>query len=138
MTSPIEKVQFASLEWLDLARGVLEELVAEHGEVGTSFSVCEVFTNAPSGTIGTDSDNAAWHFRIVGTQVTVGEGEIDGADMSITVDYSKALPMAKRVYPEFLGWLVVPLLRVISLFRGKPSAPAYLMDLHNRLALVTQ
>ena len=44
-----EKVAFARPEWVAIARTVLEEVVAEHGEPGKSFSVCEVFTDAPPG-----------------------------------------------------------------------------------------
>ena len=132
------KVAFASHEWLDLAREVLEDLVAQHGTIGTSFSVCEVFTNAPDGMIGPDPAKAAWYFSIVDKTVTVGEGEIDGADMAVSVEYKRALPMARRVYPASLGSLVMPVVRLLSYLRRKPSPPAYLLDLHNRLALVTQ
>lgn len=138
MTTQATKVVFASHEWLDLAREVLEDLVAQHGKAGTSFSVCEVFTNAPHGMIGPDPAKAAWHFCIVDKTVTVGEGEIDSADMAVSVEYEKALPMARRTYPAFLGWLVMPVIRLLSYLRRKPSPPGYLMDLHNRLALVTK
>ena len=138
MTAPVEKVTFASSEWLDLAREVLEDLVAQHGKPGASFSVCEVFTNAPEGLIGPDPTKAAWYFSIKDNAVTVGEGEIEGADMAVSVDYAKALPAARRVYPAFLGWLVMPVVRLVSRLRGKPSPPSYLLDLHNRLALVTK
>ncbi len=56
-----EKVAFASPEWVDIARVVLEELVAKHGETGQSYSVCEVFTDAPPGIAGADGTTAAWH-----------------------------------------------------------------------------
>lgn len=138
MTTQGAKVAFASYEWLDLAREVLEDLVEQHGKIGTSFSVCEVFTNAPEGMIGPDPAKAAWHFSIVDKTVAVGEGEIDGADMAVSVEYDKALPMARRTYPAFLGGLVMPVVRLLSYLRRKPSPPAYLLDLHNRLALVTQ
>ena len=138
MTTQGTKVVFASSEWLDLAREVLEDLVARHGTVGTSFSVCEVFTNAPNGMIGPDPTRAAWYFSIVDKTVTVGEGEIEGADMAVSVEYAKALPMARRSYPAFLVWLVMPVVRLLSFLRRKPSPPGYLLDLHNRLAVVTQ
>ena len=130
-TTQATKVVFASHEWLGIAREVLEDLVAQHGKVGTSFSVCEVFTNAPDDMVGPDSTKAAWHFCIVDKTVTVGEGEIDSADMAVSVEYEKALPMARRTYPAFLGWLVMPVIRVVSFLRRKPSPPGYLMDLHN-------
>ena len=138
MTTQGTKVVFASHEWLDLAREVLEDLVAQHGKAGTSFSVCEVFTNAPDEMIGPDATKAAWHFCIVDKTVTVGEGEIDSADMTVSVDYEKALPMARRTYPAILGRLVMPVIRMSSYLRRKPSPPAYLIHLHNRLARVTR
>ena len=65
MTEPGEKLPFASKEWVDTARIVLEELVAAHGESGKSFSVCEAFTDAPEGFSGPEATTAVWHFRIV-------------------------------------------------------------------------
>ena len=35
-----EKLVFASPEWVELGRKVLEELVAKHGEEGQKFSIC--------------------------------------------------------------------------------------------------
>ena len=47
MTANQAKVPFASPAWVDIARGELEELVAEHGKDRESFSVCEAFADAP-------------------------------------------------------------------------------------------
>ncbi len=132
-----EKVVFASHEWLVLARKVLEELVVEHGEAGASFSVCEAFTDAPEGVAGPQGATAAWHFRIVDKSVTVGAGEIEGADMFLRVPYRRAVRGARFVYPGFVRFLVWPL-GLIARLRGRPSPPPYLMELHNRLARVTQ
>lgn len=118
-----EKVVFGSVEWLNLARTVLEELVAEHGEEGKSFSACEVFTDAPEGLAGPDPTTVAWHFRIDGKTVTVGEGEIKGADLNVSAPYALVLPLAKMVYtPERYPFLV----------------PPYVVELHNRLAVLTK
>ncbi len=131
-----KKLPFASPEWVDLARTVLEELVAKHGEAGKSFSVCEAFTDAPPGMAGPDPTTAVWHFSIVDKTVTVGEGELSDADMNVSVPYAQALPAARFVYtPEM----------VASALRNQPQAagdgptlPSYLAELHNRLAVVTQ
>ncbi len=132
-----EKVVFASAEWVDLARTVLEELVAEHGESGKSFSVCEVFTDAPEGLAGPDATTAAWHFRIVDKTVTVGEGEITGTDMNARAAYAQVLPMVKMVFtPE-----MVKQAQSMQPEGGddeKPALPSYLVELHNRLAVVTK
>lgn len=131
-----EKVAFASSEWVDIARTVLEELVAEHGEAGKSFSACEVFTDAPQGLAGPDPTTAAWYFRIDGKTVTVGEGEIEGADLNVRVDYTQVLPIARMVYtPEMV-------LRTRAsqpeTEDDSPTLPTYLVELHNRLAVLTQ
>jgi len=136
MTQEAKKFPFASHEWLEVARSVLEELVAEHGEEGKKFSACEVFTDAPEGLVGPDPTTAAWHFVIDGKAVTVGEGEIDNADLAPRASYSQVLMIAKMVItPE-----------MVKQFEGAmPQAggsgkapPTYLLELHNRLAVVTQ
>ena len=142
-----EKVAFASPAWVAIARTVLEELVAEHGESGKSFSVCEEFTGAPPGMAGRAKTIAAWHFRIVGKTVAFGEGKIAKADVNVRVDYEAALPLARLAYtPEMLAHTE----------RNRPEddsagdraslpaiddsadLPAYLIELHNRMAVVTQ
>ena len=42
------KLDFAGKAWVDKATEVLEALVNEHGDEDASFSVCEVFTDAPT------------------------------------------------------------------------------------------
>jgi len=129
-----EGVTFGSAQWLELARRVLETLVAEHGEDGRSFSACEVFTDAPDGLMGADDHTAGWHFVIDGKTVTVGEGAIEGADMSVRVPYRRALPMARRAVPSFGIMVYGVLCRLIR----RPAPPVYLADLHNQLARVTR
>lgn len=137
MTDATRKFAFASSEWLGVARTVLEELVAEHGEPGKSFSVCEAFTDAPEGLIGPEATTAAWHFRSVGRTVSVGEGEIDGADMNVRAAYAQVLPMAKLVYPQEM----LKRAEGVQAQAGpdaRSTPPAYLVELHNRLAVLTQ
>ena len=134
MTATTKKLVFASADWVDHARTVLEELVAEHGETGKSFSVCEAFTDAPEGLAGPDATTAIWHFRIVDKTITVGVGELEGADFSVRADYQKVLPLAKTVYtPEMVAQR-----RASQTGNDQPSPPAYLVELHNRLAILTQ
>ena len=83
---------------------------------------------------------AAWHFRIVDKTVSVGRGAIEEADMNVSADYKSVLPMVRLVYtPEM----------VAQMQRGRPQAPAessggqvtppsWLVELHNRLAVVTE
>ena len=129
-----ENLAFLSPEWVVKARETLEALVAVHGESGKSFSACEVFTDAPPGLAGDAPTTAAWHFVIEGKQVTVGEGEIEGADMAIRVDYVTSLPAARTVYtPEMIAGAQA------GDDGGKgPAFPAYLVELHNTMAVITE
>ncbi len=135
-----EKVAFASSAWVDFARAVLEDLVAKHCETGKSYSVGEVFTDAPSGIADVDATAVAWHFRIVDKTVTVGEGEITDADMNVRVDYDSVLPLVRLVYtPEMLARAERNPPQVEGASTGdRSNMPSYLVELHNRLAVVTQ
>ena len=133
-----EKFAFASGAWIDAARSILRDLVVDRGEPGRRFSVCERFTNAPQDVAS--SGTAAWHFRIDGKSVTVEPGEIADADVTITAAYEATLPNARLVYtPEILAQ------RAVNRAQGKApaiegdmsKAPPYLVELHNRLAILT-
>jgi hypothetical protein len=134
----MEKVIFASSEWIDRARAELEDLVATHGEPGVRFCLCEVFTDTPTSV--DPSGTLAWHFYIDGKSVTVAVGEVDDADVKIRVDYQKILPAARLYYtPEILE----------ERAKQEPGAqfdhaegdfsltPPYITELHNRLAVIT-
>lgn len=131
------KVVFGSQAWLAAAAEVLEQLVRQHGEVGRSFSACEVFTDAPEGVAGPQGAAMAWHFRIVDRTVTIGSGEIRGADLSVRVRYKWAIRGARMQYPGFLVWLAWPQQAILRLL-GRPIPPPYLLELHNRLARITR
>jgi hypothetical protein len=133
-----DKLLFVSVAWVEAARCILEPLVLEFGELDARFSVCERFTNAPADVAA--SGTASWHFRIDGKSVTVSLGELADADVRITADYAAALPTARLVYtPEILAR------RAADRKSGRGGgvegdmsrAPAYLVELHNRLAIVT-
>ncbi|MEZ5560622.1 MAG: hypothetical protein R3E86_19015 [Pseudomonadales bacterium] len=133
-----QKLDFAGEAWISAARDVLEELVATHGEDGRSFSVCEIFTNAPAH-VAADGV-AAWHFRIDGRSVVVAAGIAPDTDVCIEADYQAALPSARLIYtPEIIARRSAertsgPRPGV----RGDMSkAPSYLVELHNRLAELT-
>jgi hypothetical protein len=133
-----EKLAFAGAAWIAAARDILQQLVAEHGEPGRRFSVCERFSAAPAEVSPTGT--ASWHFRIEGRSVTVAPGEIADADVQISADYEVTLPIARLVYtPEILARRGAE--REAGPAPGvegdMSKAPAYLVELHNRLAIVT-
>lgn len=139
MTTVTEgKLAFGSQAWVDAARAILEDLVSRHGTPGKQFSVCEVFTGAPEDVAA--SGVAAWNFRIDGNSVVVEAGEFPGADVRIDADYATTLPNARLVYtPEILAARAKARAQgQMTHIKGDMSkAPPYLVELHNRLAVVT-
>lgn len=133
-----QKVEFAGPAWIEKARLVLEELVAEHGEEGKLFSVCEVFTDAPYALAA--NRVLAWHFYIDGREVRVGTGEADNTNVKIRADYTKTLPNARLVYtPEVLAELAQrPPGETTVVVEGDMSVmPQYMIEMHNRMAVLT-
>ena len=135
-----DKVHFASAAWVDAARVVLEDLVAEHCDDDTKLSVCEAFTDAPPHVAA--SGTAAWYFYIEGKSVTVGVGEVDDTDVTIRADYVMALPGARAVYtPEYLAERAAnppPPPEPPPEIKGDTSTfPAWLVELHNKMAVIT-
>ena len=137
------KVPFASPAWVEIARGVLEELVSEHGQEDQSFSICEAFAEAPAD-IADEDGFAAWNFYIDGKSVRVGSGRVVDTDVQIQATWELVLPVARLVYtPELLAeWAKNPPERPTdpnaSQLGDMTMVPPYLMELHNRLAVVTQ
>ncbi|MDC0214668.1 hypothetical protein OAL14_07615 [Gammaproteobacteria bacterium] len=136
-----EKLDFAGSAWVDKATKVLEALVNEHGQEETSFSVCEVFTDAPADVSA--SGIAAWYFYIEGKSVRVGLGEEAGTDVRIQADYESSLPNVRLVYtPEVLEEMrenaEERTANTSSSVEGDMSkAPPYLVELHNQMAPLT-
>ena len=136
-----EKLDFAGSAWVDKATKVLEALVNEHGQEETSFSVCEVFTDAPADV--SVSGIAAWYFYIEGKSVRVGLGEEVGTDVRIQADYESSLPNVRLVYtPEVLEEMRENAkersANSSSSVEGDMSkAPPYLVELHNQMAPLT-
>ncbi len=143
MTQNQAKVPFASAAWVDIARRVLEDLVSQHGEDGQDFSICEAFAGAPEGIADADGF-AAWHFHIDGKSVRVGTGRVDDADIRIQATWELALPNARMVYtPELLAeWKKTPPERPADpnekIEGDMANLPPYLLELHNRMAVVTE
>lgn len=126
-----EKLAFASPAWIAAAGEILRDLVERHGAADVRFSLCEVFTGAPSDVA--PNGTAAWHFAVDGFDVRTGPGELPGADVRISEDYARVVPIARLVYtPEIIAAMQQ---------RGGSdpfaSFPAYLVELHNHMARIT-
>ena len=94
-----EKAEFASQEWVELAREYLEPRAAEAADSirGVDFELCEVFTDPPAHLLRGDPDRVAWYIRIQNGRLEVGDGEIE-TKLKLTVDYQETLPRAKTIY----------------------------------------
>ncbi len=143
MSEPNDKVPFASPAWVEIARAVLVELVAQHGQPGERYSIYEAFVDAPPAI--SDADGcAAWYFRVDGKHVEVGIGRPEDVDIKVQATWEISLPGARLVYtPELLAqWAQNPPKpppdpnRKIDGDMG--SLPSYLTELHNRLAVLTE
>lgn len=133
-----EKVDFAGEAWVEAVRGVLGDLVAEHADDDTRFSACEIFTDAPAHVAA--AGTAAWHFYVEGKSVRIGMGAVDDADVTIRADYETALPGARAVYtPEYLAKMAtMPPPDPPPDIKGDTSVfPPWLVELHNRMAVIT-
>ena len=137
------KVPFVSPAWVDIARGMLEELVSEHGEEGKKCSICEAFAEAPEEFADTDGF-AAWHFYIDGKSVRVGIGRVSDTDALIQATWETSLAGAKRIItPELVEEMkknppTPPVDANLKLEGDRSKFPAYLGELHNRMALLTE
>ena len=98
MNKDIKKFEFVSDQWIDQAKIILENLVAQFGKEGVSFSVCETFSDTPKeiDTLG----KVSWHFYINGKSVQVSKGKVEDVDVKINFDYKKASVIAKIIYTE--------------------------------------
>ena len=143
MTENQTKVPFVSPAWIDIARGILEELVSKHGKDGEKFSICEAFVDAPKEFADADGF-AAWHFYIDGKSVRVSTGRATDTDAQIQATWETSLPSAKLVYtPELMEEMkknppkrpVDPNLKTAG---DRSIFPTYLGELHNRMAVITE
>ena len=137
------KVPFVSPACVDIARGMLEELVSEHGEEGKNCSICEAFAEAPEEF--SDADGfAAWHFYITGKSVRLGTGRVTDTDALIQATWKTSLGGAKRIItPELAEEMkknppTPPPDANRKLEGDRSKFPAYLRELHNRMAVITE
>jgi putative sterol carrier protein len=77
--------QFLTQEWMDAAQAIRDKYAAESAKVTTSIRMNQVITDAPfgGGTLNTYLDTSSG-------DVVMGNGELDGADLTVTTDYATA------------------------------------------------
>ena len=95
-----EKLEFASAEWVDAMRSIIEGKLRE-GKVdltGIASSFCEESTDPPGHLLPEGAKSIGWYFRIADGRVEVGQGVLDAADVKIVADYATVLPLARMVF----------------------------------------
>ena len=97
-----DKVEFASPEWVTVARQAVLEFSEgfNFGEIDTSF--CEEFTDPPTH-LSPDGSSVGWHLVVRDGTVTVRDGVLEDAEVRITIPYEKVLPFARLTNAEADG-----------------------------------
>ncbi|HVY85451.1 MAG TPA: hypothetical protein VG943_09985 [Caulobacterales bacterium] len=90
----VQKVEFASPEWLQTLRGMIERYMAL-APADLELSICEVFTDVPKHLDKNGDGVIAWHCRIRGGKLDFRDGAIDDADIKTVTDYAFILPFAR-------------------------------------------
>lgn len=96
-----EKFEYASPEWVDMLRGLIEEGVAGEDLSGVEFALCEEYTNVPAHLVPPGADTIGMLIRVHDGTVHVTSEVIDGADATkkLICDYESAKRYSMR-YPD--------------------------------------
>ena len=83
--SPLPKYPFLSPEWMAEAKKIRDEAAAGGGAAGPAIKMNQIITDVP---FGDGTINA--HMDSTGGQMEMDEGHIDGAEVTVTIDYDTA------------------------------------------------
>lgn len=93
-----EQVEFASPEWLELARAYLAEAAERHRDELAGLprvAVGEVVNGAPAHLGPDEHGRLAWWYEFRDGGIAFGRGARDDLDVVLTGDYEQVLPMAR-------------------------------------------
>jgi hypothetical protein len=140
MAETIEKLEFASPEWVIMLREIVEEGLAGQDIAGINFSLCEEFTDPPMHLRQGEEETIGYYVKIEDGDIEVGGHPID-ATFKIIGDYAAMREYALRPFtPTKLDSETAALrermieegkLRVVGTRHDWPS-PIAQRDLHNR------
>ena len=92
------KYEFSSQGWVDCAREILIEAAGDTDLSNIEVTFSEVFTDAPMH-LDPDSDGRiGWYMRIRDGQLDVQKGIPEHADLRITTDYERTVPLGRAVF----------------------------------------
>lgn len=94
-----DKVEFASPEWHERLRILLDRYTAEAGP-DLELTLCEVFTDVPAHLDPDGNGRIAWNCRIAGGEVEFRDGEVTDADIKTIADYDFVLRLARMKMEE--------------------------------------
>jgi hypothetical protein len=88
--------EFGSVGWLAFTHGAIAQMIEAHHEIidGTSWSMCEVFTDPPAH-LSPNGAPIAWHYYVRGGRLEFGLGDRPDVDYHVSVDYDAVLPVAR-------------------------------------------
>jgi hypothetical protein len=89
-----KKIEFASQEWMDALKAMIQVYMAKAGP-DVKLSICEVFTGVPKHLDRNGNGVLSWYCRIADGKLQFEYGEIDDADIKSVCDYDFILPFAR-------------------------------------------
>ena len=92
------KVEFASSAWFEAIEDIMKRCLEGVNLGNKTITISEEFTAPPSHLLRPGERTIGWHFQIADEGVTVSRWPVADADLSSTVDYADALPVARLIY----------------------------------------
>ena len=138
MNRDANKAIFGSSEWLAIAREVLTDLVKTQADPDGRFSMCEVWTNVPAGSVGaSESGRAGFYLRVQGMTSELSKGEVGDVDLKFVLDYETAARLARVTFgdgnQESSPAVDVESSPAMEVQGDVTLMPSYMQELHNRL-----
>lgn len=144
----IERFEFCSEKWVGVAGEFLQQASRGADLRGITFSLGEVLTDAPEHLALDETGRVGWYYRIHDGKVSATRGILDKADILITTDYQRILPLARVIFadnPEGAAQAdeTIKQLALDGKFKqetsdGGAAPPAWADDLHDYLATRTR
>jgi hypothetical protein len=91
----VEKAQFMSPAWIEMAREQITRALAGADLGGINFTLCEEFTGPPDDLRREGASTIGFFVRIRDGRVEVGDQPTHDADFRIVSDYEEALAIAR-------------------------------------------
>tara|TARA_E500000331_G_C17198058_1_gene688015 strand:- start:886 stop:1314 length:429 start_codon:yes stop_codon:yes gene_type:complete len=91
------RYDFASEEWVAIARDYLEEQTRDVDLSGISVSFNEVFSDAPSHLNPNVEGKIGWYIRVADGSLEVRTGILPDPDLRASCDYETVLPAVRRL-----------------------------------------